>query len=179
MDPTRAYARHARDEARLIAAGCAPASIYLEGRGHEGWGSWTLRPGETLGVVDGLRALGEGRRAIALAVGAVHGWGAVVVDAETGQRTDADGVEMLATALAAIHGERVMPDRARAVAMQANSVKARVRGRMPAREAVIIWRRPELTTGEAAALMTGWSVGTAYKQLGKRGLPGGRRGNNK
>ena len=59
-----------------------------------------MRPGETLAVVDGLRSMGESRRDIAAYVAEIHSWGAVLVDAETGKRSDRDGVEMMAEALA-------------------------------------------------------------------------------
>lgn len=173
----RGYARHPKDERRLIEAGLKPAAIYLEGRGREGWGNWKMRPGEALGVVDGLRSLGDNRRDIADAVRQVHGWGAKIVDVETGKTSADDGVDMLDEALARIHGERVMPNAKRATEMQAKSVRSRTKGRMNQREALAIWRRPELTVGEAIAKMRGWSQGTAYRTLGKRDMPVGRRGN--
>jgi hypothetical protein len=169
----RGYARHAKDEQRLIAAGLKERKIYLEGRGNESWGKWSMRKGEQLAVVDGLRALGSSRAQMVAAVSRVHGWGAVVVDAETGKRSDQDGVEMLDEALARIKGERSIGNRARS--MQVASVAARTKGRMPQREALKIWRDPALTSGEAIQRMAGWERGTAYKVLGKRGLPVGRR----
>lgn len=172
----RGYARHAKDEKRLIAAGVKPSAIYLEGRGAERLERIKMRPGEALGVVDGLRPLGDNRRDIAAAVRLIHSWGAQVVDVETGKRSADDGVDMLDEALARIHGERVMPSAKIAKEMQAKSVKARTKGRMGQREALVIWRKPELTVGEALMQMRGWSAGTAYRELGKRGLPSGRRG---
>jgi hypothetical protein len=169
----RGYARHGKDEQRLIAAGLKPRQIYLEGRGNESWGKWQMRSGEEMGVVDGLRALGNSRSEIVDRVAQVHEWGAVVVDAETRKRSDRDGVEMLDEALARIKGERSIGNRAKA--MQEASVAARTKGRMPQREALKIWRDPALTSGEAIQRMAGWERGTAYKVLGKRGLPVGRR----
>jgi hypothetical protein len=169
----KGYARNSRDEERLIAAGLRERQIYLEGRGNESFGKWKMRKGEELGVVNGLRALGDSRQQIVARVSQVHQWGAVVVDAETGKRSDRHGVEMLDEALARIKGERTIGSRAKD--MQAASVKARTKGRMPQREAMAIWRDPALTGGEAIQKMTGWERGTAYKTFGKRGVPVGRR----
>ena len=175
----RGYARTAKDEKRLITSGLKPSAIYLEGRGSERLDRVEMRPGEALGVVDGLRSFGDNRRDIAAAVKRVHSWGAVIVDVETGKRSADHGVEMLHEALAAIHGERVMPSAKIAKEMQAKSVKARTKGRMGQREALVFWRDPTLTVGEAIMQMRGWSPGTAYREIGKRGLPTGRRGNKR
>ena len=58
---------------------------------------------------------------------------------------------------------------------QGNMRFYRVKGRMPKREALIIWRNPKLSVSEAIELMTKWKQATAYKQLGKRDVPAGRR----
>lgn len=134
-----------------------------------------MRRGEELKVVEGLRALGNSRKEIVAAVAMIHGLGAVVVDAETGKRSDKNGVEMLDAALAKIRGEKTIGSAANARAMQAKSVATRTKGRMPERQAMAIWKDPTLTAGEALAKMRGWERGTAYAALGKRGVPTGRR----
>jgi len=73
-------------------------------------------------------------------------------------------------------GRPIMPP-GKAESMQAKSVAARIGKRMPERQALTIWRDPNLTIGEAIKRMPGWSPRTAYLRLGKRGLPTGRRGN--
>lgn len=169
------YARNAREERVLLNLGLKAARIYVEGRGAETLAKVSLRKGDELHTVLGLRALGDSRYDLVTEVDRIHALGAVVVDAQTRQRSDRDGVAMLDAALRQIRGERVMPP-GKAERMQAASVKIRTKGRMPAREALAIWRDPKWTTGEAIERMRGWSARTAYVRFGKRGLPTGRRG---
>ena len=171
----RGYARNQEDEQRLIATGIKASSIYREDRGSEQWGKWNLRSGELLGVVDGLRALGDNRRDIMAAVREIHGWGAVLIDVENGMRSDRKGAEMLDEAMARIRGEKTMKSKKQARDMQAKSVRSRTKGRMPMREALVVWRNPILTVVEAIDEMPGWSMRTAYDKLGNRGIPPGRR----
>lgn len=163
----RGYAATKTDKERLAAAGIK--TIYRAYDG-ETLDRFKMRRGEYLGVVNGLRAFGEGRRDMAAAVKIVHSWGATVIDAETGLCSRRDGVEMLHRALSPKG-----PSAEFAAQMQEASVKARVKGRMGRREALILWRNPKLSTAEAIELMTKWTQATAYKQLGKRDVPAGRR----
>jgi len=171
----RGYARNARDETKLLAFGLKPRAIYVEGRCAETLSEIRMRPGELLATVGGLRALGNSRQTIIAALHRVHAADAAVLDIETSCRSDKRGAEMLHHALARIKGEATMAN-GQATEMQAKSVKARLKGRMPIREAMAYWRNPDLRNVDAIALMRGWSDGTAYKMLGKRGLPSGRRG---
>lgn len=172
----RGYARNGREEAILAANGIKTREIYLEGRGAETLATVHLRKGDELHTVNGLRALGNNRDDIVSAVEHIHKLGAVVVDAETGQRSDRDGVAMFDRALARIRGEKIMPPgQARRMALA--SAKAKVSDRMSKREALVHWRNPNLTTGEAIRLMKGWAQRTAYNEFGPRGLPRGRRSN--
>jgi hypothetical protein len=173
----RGYARNGRDEQRLIKAGLKAKDIYVEGRGKEGFGNWRMRNGETLHVVEGLRALGNSRREIVDKFAMIRGWGATIEDAETGERASDDGVAMLDKALAKLKGERTIAGRAED--MQAASVRARTKGRLEERKAQIIWQDARWTVGEAIARMPGWSLTTAYKAFGKRNLPIGRRGSKR
>jgi hypothetical protein len=171
----RGYARNARDEAILIGSGLKTSAVYLEGRGSETLGRIRMRPGELLATVQGLRALGDSRRDIVAAVKHIHSQGAAVLDIDTDERSDRNGVEMLDRALARLKNERIMPP-GKAEAMQVKSVKARTNGRLPDRQALTIWHNPRLTIGEAIEQMPGWSARAAYMRLGKRGLPVGPRG---
>lgn len=46
---------------------------------------------------------------------------------------------------------------------------------MAEREALIVWRNPKFSVAEAIDLMHGWRPANAYKVLGSRGVPAGRR----
>lgn len=171
----RGYARNAKEENALLAFGLKPRSIYVEGRGAETLDTIRMRPGELLATVGGLRALGDSWRAILAASTTVHRAGAAILDIETKLRSDQAPFEMLRQALARIKGEATMKN-GQAAEMQVKSVKARIKGRMSTRDALVFWRNADLKNGDALMHMIGWSEGTAYKELGKRGLPSGRRG---
>lgn len=174
----RGFARNAADEARLKAAGVA--KIYRQDKPAEQWGKWRMRRGEALGVVDGLRAFGTTRGAMMDALRKVHGWKAVIRDAETGERSDVNGAEMLDRGLSKVVAAARGPDTERARAMQAKSVKARKDdGRMPARQAAYMWKhRPDLSNEEIAEA-TGWPWRTLHNKFKSRGLPRGRRAKTK
>ena len=173
----RGYARNASDEARLRARGIE--KIYREDRPVEQWGRWRMRSGEGLGVVDGFRAFGTTRKAMMDKVRVVHGWHAVVVDADTGERSDQKGAEMLDRGQSKYAAELRAPDKRRARDMQEKSVKARTKGRTPQREASAKWHgSPTLSNDEVKAALVGWSIRALYK-FGKRKLPRGRRSVNK
>lgn len=164
---SRGYARDAKGEARLRAKGVT-VPIYRADKGQT-LGKFKMRKGEYLGVVDGLRVFGEGKRELVKAVKAVHAWGATIYDVETDLCSRRDGAEMLVDAIAPLRPS------AEYRTMQAAQVRERVKGRMPQREALEIWRNPKLSTVEALALMPKWTQATAYKKLGKRLVPAGRR----
>lgn len=168
------YARNVRDERILLDSGIKAQRVYLEGRGSETLARVALRAGDELHAVQGLRALGNARYEIVAEVTRIHALGAVVVDVETGQRSDRDGVAMLDAALRLIRGERTMPP-GKAQRMQAASVKARTKDHLSDREALAFWRDPKLTAGEAAERMR-MGVRTAYNRFGNRDLPRGPRG---
>src|SRR5579859_6203841 len=93
---TRGYGPDRKAVARLKAVGVR--TVYCGADG-EVPGKFRLRKGETLGVVDGLRAFGSQRKEMAAAVKLVHSWGATIVDADTGYNSREHGVEMLDAAL--------------------------------------------------------------------------------
>ena len=169
----RGYARDAKDEKRLIAAGVPARSIYREDRGAEQFGQWKMRTGETLAIVNGLHAFGETRKAMMAALDKVESWGAVIVDVETGLRSDKNSAKLLDLGIRKRNGGLSMKD-GQAEEMQEASVRARLKGRMPIRSAKARWMNPELTTKQALKQMRGWSQGTAYRAFGKRGTPPGR-----
>lgn len=173
--PTRAYARNERDEKRLIATGVPAKRIYRADRGDEAWGHWKMRKGELLGVVNGLLAFGNNRKAMMAALDTVEKWGAVIVDMEEipPLRSDKHAAKLLDLGLRKRHGESAMKP-GQAEAMNEASVAARTAGRMPARQALVHWRNPALSAKQALRLMKGWSRGTAYKNLKTRGVPSGR-----
>ncbi|MDE2100302.1 MAG: GIY-YIG nuclease family protein [Patescibacteria group bacterium] len=171
----RGYARNEKDEKRLVAAGLTKSSIYREDRG-ETLGKFRMRRGELLGVVNGLLAFGSARSAMIGAVKQMKEWGAAIIDAETGLRSDTDGAEMLDLGLTRFQGERSMVGSKQAAKMQAKSVESRTKGRMSAHEAELIWRNEVLKTHEALALMTKWTQASAYRVFGPRGVIAGRKG---
>lgn len=174
----RAFARNSKDEKWLIAAGVPAGKIYREDRGSEQWGKWKMRKGENLGVVNGLLAFGTNRKEMMQALDLVASWGAIIVDVETGYKSNNGSAKLLDLGLAKRHGELAMKP-GQAKAMNGASVEARTKGRMPKRSALIHWRNPELTAKQAIRLMRGWTRPTAYNQLGKRGVPSGRSQINK
>lgn len=169
------YARNEREETILIRAGMSPRYVYLEGRESETLSEAirALRSGGLVAVVGGLRAFGDKRGAIMASLAEVHNRGGVVLDIDTGLRSDRNGAEMLDGALRKITGQSRMPP-GKAEAMAAKSARVRRKGRMPKREALVFWRDPALTARQAIELMTGWQLRTAYDHLGSRGLPSGR-----
>jgi hypothetical protein len=170
----RGYARDEKDAKRLIAKGLKERQIYRRDHNEE-LGHFKMRRGELLGVVDGFRVFGDSRSEIMKAVRLIQSWEAVAIDVESGERSDRNGAEMLDRGLSKRVAEERMPGGKRARDMQAASVKARVNGRMPEREALKFWRDATLTGPQALACMTKWSYRAAYDKLGKRNLPPGRR----
>lgn len=167
----RGYARHEKDAKRLEAAGLLPRQIYRADKGQT-LDKFKMRQGEALGVVDGLLAFGKGRRDIGAAVKLVHGWGAVVLDVETLIDSRNHGVQMLN---AAIDPPKPSREYMAELARQKAAKRRKDNGVMGIREATIIWRNPKFSVAEAIDLMPGWRPATAYKVLGKRDVPAGRR----
>ena len=154
-------------------AGIPAKRIYREDRGVEKFGNWKMRKGEFLGVVNGLLAFGHTRKAMMAALDAAEEWGAVIVDVESDLRSDKHGAKLLDLGLRKRHGEQSMAP-GQAEAMQTASVAARLKGRLPQRQAQAFWRDPGLTTEQALAKMKKWTRRAAYDTFGKRGVPSGR-----
>lgn len=162
----RGYARGPSDEKRLQAAGVK--TIYRADKG-ETPGKFKMRAGELLGVVDGLRALGQAKSAMVAAVDMVHGWGAVIVDVGTGLRSDRDGAKMMSHAFDTRTSDEFREMQAKAVAD-----RHKRNGRMPKEKARVIWFNDKLNKDEAAERCgPGWSWPTLYRHFGKRNAPRG------
>lgn len=154
--------------------------IYVEGQGSESLSTAirALRPGDMLEVI-GFRVLGSNRREILAGYEAIRAKGAGVLDAKTGERAKDDGAVMLAKALASIQGDasatsdEELAERARkgGEAMRKKALKKR----MNKRDALVIWKNPDLTVAQALKKMKGWTQASAYRDLKSRGIPAGRR----
>ena len=158
---TRGYARDQKDFDRLKAAGVK--TIYRADKG-ETLDKFRLRAGETLGVVDGLRAFGKHSAKMRDAVKTVHGWGASIVDVDSGLNSRSDGVEMHAKAT--IPASLMTPERARE--MQEASAKKRTDGRWSPADAKRAWHSGAIKDGDEFKALTGWPPSTAYNKFGPR-----------
>jgi len=126
-------------------------------------GKFRLRKGETLGVVDGLRAFGSQRKEMAAAVKLVHSWGATIVDADTGMNSRDDGVEMLDAALTP---QRLTSEQASAMAKLMHAKKKD--GRAEDSVALRAWHNPNIIDAVQFRELTGWPESTAYAKFGPR-----------
>jgi len=165
--PSRGYARNQAEEAKLKSWGVKV--VYRADKG-ETIGKFRMRSGETLAVTGGLRVFGETRGLMNEAVKAIKACGAVILDIDSGLRSDTDGVEMLHTALLP---PVMTPDFL--AAMQKASVEARIKGRMPESKARRIWFDGRYSVAEKLELMTKWSRRAAYATFGKTDAGVGRR----
>jgi hypothetical protein len=168
---TRCYAPNKDAYRRLLAAGVPPAKIYDADKGQTP-DKFKMRKGEYLGVVGGLLAFGPGRRRIDAAVRKLHAEGAAVLDIESGLNSRDHGVRMMNDAL---DPPKPSPEYMAELARQKAEKRRKDNGVMGNREATIIWRNPKFSVAEAIDLMPGWRPATAYKVLGKRNVPAGRR----
>ena len=165
----------AEQEKELIRAGLKAGQIYVEGRSAECLDALVkaTREGQLIGVYGGLRVFGETHRQITAAVTAIEARGGIVIDVETGDRSDRHGVRMLSRALACVRGEKTMGDRAAeigALGGAARGVALRER-RMPEDRARKIWRDRSIDTATALSRMVGWTKPTAQRHLGRSGRP--------
>lgn len=166
-------------EAALLAAG-APVIFYTsKGETVDDALRRLRRKGELLATAGGLRVLGTKRDEIAAAEQKVREKGGAVIDVDTGERSDVDGIPMFHRAIAETNGERRIPNVAkhREGSRKGAQVRARLarNGRLPRVHARRHWRNPLLTVPQALELMTGWTLKTAYRHLGPRDTPAGRR----
>jgi hypothetical protein len=167
-------------ETSLLAYGVTPRAIYVEGRGPETLGALTkaVRSGQFIGVVGGYRVFGENRKQIMAAVRAIRARGGIIIDIETGERSDREGDEMLDRAIRRIHGEATFgsPDRAAELGAQGGTARSQAMkaARLSVKLARRIWFDKSITTAEAVERMgPGWSKPTAIREFGKSGRPRG------
>lgn len=137
--------------------------------------------GGAVETAHGLRPLGNSRAAIVAALKKAreethepfH-----ILDVVTGLRSDQDGVEMLDAALAKMHGERSMGNRAHelgALGGVQRASKMRL-ARIPRDDAMRLWKDPVIPTDREAARLAGpgWSLATIRRE--KFGPSGRKRG---
>lgn len=154
----RGYARHKKDEARLKAGGVK--TIY---RADDGEKLQTIRflGDEDLIVVDGFRALGRDAKEITDAVDFVHARGARIVDLATQLNSRDHGHKLMGMAL-----ERRVPGAAHTAMMRAAKEQPH---RTHKREALAIWRKPELSVIEKLKLLEPWGY-TRYWLYSDEGI---------
>lgn len=166
-------------EAVLEAEGVKP--IYSTSRGEtlDNALQRLRRRGELLATAGGLRVLADTRREIVIAEAKIRRNGWAVIDLDTGERSDRDGASMMDQAIKRVHGEARMPDLGKARERGRMGGKAKGQSalsrRMPKRAAQRFWSDPLLTGDQALEQMTGWTKETAYRHLGPRETPAGRR----
>lgn len=167
--PIRWYALDEKAEKRLLALGAPQRAIY------RGWkceipGRFKMRPGEVLGVVDGYRAFGIGKRAIAKAVDAIHADGATIVDVETGRDSRAHGHILFDDATSP---RRKSPEYLKLMAEERADAYRKKHRQMMKAQAYVIWKKAGMSVDEKAEI-TGWSRAALYNAFGKTGAPAGR-----
>jgi hypothetical protein len=116
--------------------------------------------------------LGDSRKTIVAAVNAIAEKGAVLYDVGTGDRSDRHGVRMLNRAIAMLHGELSMGDRAEIIGSMGGEAHAEAirKARMPKEEARMIWLDQRISTAEAVKRMGPyWSKPTAQRAFGPSG----------
>jgi hypothetical protein len=169
--PVRWYAPDQKAFDRLVALGATERAIYRGWKG-ELPGKFRMREGEVLGVVDGFRAFGTGKREIKKAIGSIHDCGAFVQDVETGQDSCRHGHLLFDAATSprrhSAEYRRQMADEK----AEARRVKA---GGLSNREAQIVWQKASAMSADERAEYIRIPRSTLYKMFGKSGAPAGRR----
>lgn len=163
----------------LVGAGCRARDIYGEGQDADFAALIrALRRGQVVGTAGGFRVFGESRRQMMAAHDAIEEKGGIVLDVESGDRSDRRGAQMLHHALSRVHGGRTMYSGAPA------SERARLGGiarkskihakRMPIAEARALWFNMAISGDEAVERAgPGWSKGTMNRTFGESGRPKG------
>ena len=100
-----------------------------------------------------------------------HDQGVTLVDVETGYDSMTHGISMRDTAMEVVpltREQKIARSRADAIRRQVEN------GGMGEREALLHWRDASLTTEEAVRKIR-WTKSMAFKILGARGIPAGRK----
>lgn len=154
----------------MIEMGIPETQIY-RGWKNEIPGRFHMRAGEYLGVLDGLRAFGNGKRAVNDAVSEIHGGGATILDIETGQDSRTHGVAM---ANEASRPRTLSPEAKRLLADERADKYRQKNGMMLKTEAYKVWWNRQLSVAEKIEI-TRWSKSALYNTFGNPGAPAGRR----
>lgn len=170
-EPIRWYAPDQKAFDRLLALGVRKGAIY-EGWKAEHWSKIIMRQGESLGVLDGYRAFGDGIRLISKAVDHFHRHGATIVDIETGRDSRTHG-HILASE--ATGPRRMSAEYRRKMADEKAEARRTKAGGMPSREAQIEWKKPNIMSADERAKHIGIPRSTLYKMFGPSGAAAGRR----
>lgn len=139
-----------------------------------------LRRGDVV-VVPTALCLGPTRKDVLATIEAIHAKRAQIVTIDSGLWSDKrdDAVRLIAEAVAEITGDSKAPTHEEAVARGRMAGKRKRAGRTSEAVAGKAWRskaHAHLSNEQCVELpeMDGWTVGTAYRHLGKRGLAKGR-----
>ena len=131
-----------------------------------------MKSGEALGVVDGYRAFGEGKRIITKAVDRFHAQGATIFDIETECDSRTHGHILLSEALGSRRRSAESKRRMADEATEARRIKA---GGMSDREAEIEWKKSSIMSTDERAELVGIPRSTLYVRWGRSGALSGRR----
>jgi len=179
----------------LLEAGIPEKQIYVEGKpeGND-WQprlSWLvdrkLRPGynDTLEVAYLHRLAWRSSRMVDT-IDNITARDTIVVEVGSGARSDKPGpfARAIHDSMLFLSGKTGRADRSTIgkLGAAASPVTKPKNARLPDDQALVIWRNPALTSAEAVATMNavekyknGWSYASAYRHLGPRGTPTGKR----
>lgn len=172
----------------LVESGVPNDRIYIDGVNGAGLGTAlsAIRPGEVLELAGGLRALATGRADIVAELDIVIAAGKVVIDTQTGLRSDRDGAKMVHLALAKVNSEKQAKGPINASVNGTKGAHIRAENekekRAPISQATKVWMKKDGRTNAeklADPGMRGWTQGTVYRHIGKSDRPCGNPGNHK
>ena len=169
--PARWYAPDEKVQKRLEALGVPKAKIYDGWTAVQHWSKVIMRPGEFLGVLDGLKAFGATKPPVKEAVARFHKQGATIIDIETGQDSRNHALDMLDALTRPSKPSPAYLAQLQAEKREAWRLKHRV---MPKEKAFVIWRDPTLTITQKLRFMHGWTKDLAFREFGPTGKPSGR-----
>ncbi len=167
----RWYAPDEKTMKRLVALGAPRTKIFDGWTKTEHWERVTMRQGEYLGVVDGLRAFGATKPPVKEAVARFHKQGATILDIESGKDSRNHALDMLDEITTPAKPSAAYLAQLQAERREAWRLKHRV---MPKEKAYIIWRDQSLTIPQKLRFMHGWTKDVAFREFGKSGRPSGR-----
>lgn len=163
----------AKQKAALLAAGVEARVIYTGDDELESFVR-SLRPGDEA-CVTSLARFAPNRRILGDVIEAIHQKSAVIVEVETGRRSDDPPAQarMILDAADELAGDRRKLRRSDAIRYGKLGGKPFKQANMPDADAVAIWRNLDLTSRDAAD-MIGLNHVTCYRRFGKRNAPAGR-----